>query len=229
MQIGILASDGIILASDTLANRSPLPNINVRLIRQTFGISKIRISANKKIAVTCARDLIEAYNLADAIIAGLPQELWATPDQRMLEIVWSELNHHQRWHGIECLVAFVEPHPALYLLQCVKTEQGEQDSVCHRITTYAFAGDASNQSTYWAMRYLDSLSPEQNRVDTLVPLAAQIVVEAKNFNNAIVSGLEIVICDIAGFRRFSEVENLQQHENAVRRSKKIEAILFTSP
>jgi len=113
MQVGMLASDGIILASDTLANRSPLPNINVRLIRQTFGTSKIRISADKKIAVTCARDLIEAYNLADAIITGMPQELWATPDQRMLEIVWSELNHHQQWRGIECLVAFVEPHPAL--------------------------------------------------------------------------------------------------------------------
>ena len=228
MQIGILASDGIILASDTLANRSPLPIINVRLIRQTFGTSKIRVSADKKIAITCARDMMEAYKLADAIIAGLPPELWATPDQRMLEIVWSELNQHQQWRGIECLVAFVEPHPALYLLQCVKAEQGEQDSVCHRITTYAFAGDSSNQSTYWAMRYLDSLSPELNRVDTLVPLAAQIVVEAKNFNNATVSGLEIVICDTAGVRRFTEKENLEQHENAVRRSKEIKTILFPS-
>lgn len=228
MQIGILASDGIILASDTLANRSPLPNMNVRLIRQTFGTSKIRVSADKKIAVTCARDMLQAYDLADAIIAGLPQELWATPDQRMLEIAWSELYKHQEWRGVECLVAFAEPQPALFLLQCVKTPQDAHDSVCHPVINYAFAGDSSNPSTYWAMRYLDSLSPEMNRVDALVPLAAQIVVEARHFSSATVSGLEIIVCDGAGVRRLTKQENQKQLEAAVQRRKRIKDI-FSLP
>lgn len=228
MQVGIVASDGIILASDTLANRSPLPNSNVRLIRQTFGTSKIRVSADKKIAVTCARDLIQAYKLADAIIAGVPPDLWERPQGRILEIAWSELNKHEKWRGVECLVAFTEPRPSLYLMQCAKSEEdrNKDESVCYYISPYGFAGDLSNQSTYWAMRYLDSLSPEMNRVDMLLPLAAQIVVEAKRFGSATISGLEIVVCDESGVRKFTDEENFEQLEAAVERQQRIKAIMF---
>jgi hypothetical protein len=222
MQVGMLASDGIILASDTLASRSPLAGITVRAIRQTFGTSKVRISGDSKVAVTCARDLLQAYHLADALIAGLPQEYWDNPESKMREIALSEVNR-QHWRGAECLIALAEPSPSLYLLQCITDSQ---ESVCHRIITYVFAGDSANASSYWAMRYYDSLNPELRRTDKLVPLAAQIVVDASRFNSAIVGGLEIVVCDGSGIRRFTEQENSKQHSLAVRRGDEIEAILF---
>jgi hypothetical protein len=101
-----------------------------------------------------------------------------------------------------------------------------QETFCHRIMTYIFAGDADNASTFWAMRYYSCLHPESKRMDKLIPLAAQVVVDAKHLNSAIIEGLEIVVCDRSGIRRFTEQENLAQHENAARRGSEIEAILF---
>jgi hypothetical protein len=225
MQVGMVANDAIILATDTLANREPRTDLQIRCIRQTFGTSKVRVSSDNKIAVTCARDLIQAYTLADALIAGLTPEHWASPEGRMREIAWSEINS-QHWRGAECLVALVDPYPALFLLQCAKTAQNTEESVCHPIVTYAFAGDSSNCSSYWAMRYFDSLSSESMTVETLLPLAAQVVVDAKTFNSGTVSGLEIVICDRSGVRRFTQQENTGQYEAALSRSREIEAVMF---
>jgi hypothetical protein len=52
MQIAMIGSDGIVLASDTKQTRTPLPDHAAK--RYGFGSSKIGITESKRIAATCA-------------------------------------------------------------------------------------------------------------------------------------------------------------------------------
>jgi|ERR1700739_29734 len=223
LQVGMVADDGIVIASDTLANRSPRFNLELRAVQQFFGTSKLRISEDGKVVVTCARDMIQAHRLAEALIAGLTPEFWHSPGQRMQEIAMSEVNRHEQWREAECLIALSEPTPSLYLVQCFKETD---ETVCLHITDYIFTGNSQNGSTFWAMRYCNSLSPELKRVESLIPLAAQIVVDGHVLNSGAISGLEIAVCDRSGVRRFTEAENRKQYANALKRTDRIKSVLF---
>ena len=51
-QVGMLGSNGIVLAGDTLWSASPFQG--GYLVRNTYGSGKIRVSETKRIAIACA-------------------------------------------------------------------------------------------------------------------------------------------------------------------------------
>lgn len=216
MQVGMIGTDGIVLASDTLCNREPLPSSGPFQLgiaaRLNYGTSKILIHDNGKIAVTCARDMLLATNLAESIFEGLTTEYWSNPGQRMRDIGTNEIAK-RRWREVECLVALSEPIPALFHLQCL--EMGANSS-CEKITSFAFAGDATNAAIFWTLRYYQT-----KPVKELVSLAAQTVTDAGCLSSGNVGGVEVVYCDSSGFHRLAEVENRDLETKAKKHSEHI--------
>ena len=48
LQVGIVADDGIVIVSDTLANRSPRFNVEIRAIQQFVGTSEVEDFRRRK-------------------------------------------------------------------------------------------------------------------------------------------------------------------------------------
>jgi hypothetical protein len=225
MQVGMVAQDGILLASDTLSTRQPIPGSPIGAVWFGYNSQKILISEDSRIAVTCARDMMLASRVAEALINGLPSEVRASPQMHIRNIASVELsNAHE--NEIECLIALLDPAPALFHLQCLR---GGSESYCPRITTFAFAGDRCNSSIFWAMRYYEATLHNSHFVLAMAPLASQIILDAAKMNSGSIRGLEIVYSDASGFHRMPEPEIRRQEEQAAIRSKKIERLLYGSP
>src|SRR5271157_1399575 len=190
MQVGMLGTDGIVLAGDTRVIRTPLNGIEAPW--QYYGGPKIRISNSGRIAVSCARDMQTANAVADAIFSNMTHGDHPSCEQQIKEIAITAA------HGrdIECLIVFVDPLPSLYLFQCVNS--GE-DIECQRIITCVAAGDTKNPAVFWGMSYYKLLP-----INQLKHLAACMVVSAGELNSSIIGGLEIVFCNSEGCRRLSE-------------------------
>jgi hypothetical protein len=222
MQVGMIANDGIVLASDTRSSREPLPNAPEGSVWYRYASSKIRIADSGKVAVTCARDMMLASYLAEALLAGLTPEFWTDPEPKMREIGSAEIAS-RGWREAECLVALVDPLPALFHLQCLN--QGA-DSFCPRITDFAFAGDRTNSAIFWAMRYYGVRPVESRSAQSLIPLAAQIVTDAGELNSGSIGGLEVVYSDAAGFHRLTDSESRTLEIETESRGMRIQEVLF---
>jgi hypothetical protein len=224
MHVGMVGTDGIVLAGDTLQWANPLPDS----VPSQTGIStwmnqtlsKIKISDDRKIAVACAGSLQEAYPLADAFIAGLSTQIRQYPEGRIQEITQEFADSQPRWRGVECLVLFSEPQPNLYHLQCLPDEitGRAQAPQCCAVPMYTFAGDSLNGAIFWAMRYYRILPPAKQTVCHLQRLAAQIVADAGALNAGSVGGLELVYCDQLGIHSLSNRENYTLLRDAQERS-----------
>jgi hypothetical protein len=213
MQVGMIGSNGIVLASDTLQWANPLADSVPSRARvstwMNHTMSKIKISDDRKIAISCSGSLKEAYPLADAIIAGLSEDCRQYPEGRIQEITRTFVASQPRWRGVQCLILLSEPQPALYLLECLPDEltNKAQSPQCCAVPMYAFAGDALNGAIFWAMRYYRDLPPARRSICCLKRLAAQIVADAGALNSASVGGLELVYCDESGVHSLTSAEN----------------------
>jgi hypothetical protein len=198
MQIGMLGTDGIVLASDTRCTTSPLnPGYGAT---HSYGRSKIRIDHHARIAVTCARDMLNADLVAEGIISNLKAGDWQIRERRIKEIG----NEVASSFDTECLIAFADPKPALF-----KYATNAQGAVCERIIDFVHAGNTVNAAVFWSMRYYRLLPMAQ-----LVRLAAHLVVVAGELNTAMIKGLEIVLCDSSGCHRLSDEENRELESKA---------------
>lgn len=222
MQVGMMAADGIVLASDTFSTRQPVSGAPFGTAWYGYSSSKIVISDDCKIAVTCARDMMLASLLTEALIGGLTPEFRANPEQRIRSIASAELAK-LHWNAVECLVALSDPSPALFHLQCL--EQGAE-SYCPRITDFAFAGDCCNSAIFWAMRYYRAAPPELRSVKTMLPLISQIVLDAGELNSGSIGGLEIICSDASGFHRVPDSRIGSLKKQAASRSKRIERLIL---
>jgi len=209
IHVGMAGSVGIVLAGDTLEWASP--NADSLASRQTLSTwmsqtgSKIKLSDDRKIAVSYAGDLREAYALADAIIADLSSEFWQNPETRVCQIARSFAASYPRWRETQSFILLSEPMPNLYLLDCLvnQTTNEPLSPLCRRVPVYAFAGDALNGAVYWAMRYCRTLSPEMRTLHRLTRLAAQIIADAGALSSAYIGGLEVVQCDTDGIHQLT--------------------------
>lgn len=223
MQVGMVANNGIVIASDTLSTREPSRNAPEGTVWYGYNGPKIVISDSCKIAVTCARDMMLASALAEALLEGLTPEHWLNLAPRIRDIA-SANSARRHWGAVECLVALVEPSPALFHLQCL--EQGTE-TFCPQITSFGFAGDRCNAAIFWAMRYYSARSAEVRSVQSLLPLASQIIVDAGRLNSGSIGGLEIVYSDTSRFRRVAESDIRALEAQAESRSKSIEELFFS--
>jgi len=223
IHVGMLGSDGIVLAGDVQTNtevtgqmveqaRSPLVWI-------TEPASKIAIEQDGNVAISRARDLRQTRTVASAIAAGLSSEFWINSERKIEHIAEEALGTHP-WRASECLIALNEPYPLLLKLQCYKDPE-TLDNVCscEPYIGYAFAGDCHNPATFWAARYFFRDPPKAWTVQELIPFAAQIIVDAGQINSGPIRGLEIVYSDESGFHRLPESENRAPVIEAMKRSK----------
>lgn len=232
MHVGIVGCDGVVLAGDTLESGYPnadsIASCQDLSTRMSQTVSKIKVSDDRKIAVSCAGYLREAYLLADGIIADLSPEFWQYPQRRVYEIARSCAESHPRWRDTQSFILLSEPMPALYLLDCRADERTNEplSLQCRKVPFYAFAGDALNGAIYWAMRYCRTLSQEVRTLHRLTRLAAQIIADAGALDTGNVGGLEVVRCDSAGIDQLTDRGNETLLQEAQQRSNQIQRLII---
>lgn len=187
MQVGMLATDGIVLAGDTWSHSETT-------VRSGYSSSKIRINDTAQIAVTCARDMVLASHVAEAIMSGVQGKDWQNCERFIRDAACEAAGERD----IECIVAFAGNLPALYQFQYVKGEK-----YCSRIIDCIHAGDVTNAAVFWTMRYYRHLP-----VDRLSRLAAHLIVTSAKLNTATIKGLEVVFCKASGFQRLPVKQTL---------------------
>jgi hypothetical protein len=187
MQVGMIGTDGIVLASDTQTQR--------RMVRGGLGTwhtadtYKLKISADKKIAASCAMDMCEVERIASELFIALDGVDLYARERKIIEVARTIPNNL----AVECFVAFIEPDPWLFLMQ---HPEGSSHPIVQPIISKAFAGDALNPAAYWAQRYYRCLP-----VEKLKNLAAHVIAEAGILNPALIGGLDIVIGKNGEFSR----------------------------
>lgn len=212
MQVGMVGSDGIILASDTKIY-APAPRLDLTI---TTGISKIRVDVDAEIAILCAGNMKASLCVADAIIASR-LEGNGSVESKICQIAASELEKYNPT-GCEFLV---------YLSGALYVYSSAQDTVfCQRVATYAFCGHSTNAAIFWANRFFTPSPPRMRTCEELIPLAAQIIVDGGVLNSGAIGGLEIVRCTTAGIQILSTSENNALEVSAYERSLRVGQVIF---
>lgn len=209
MQVGMVGSDGVLIASDTLRTNEPnwLPSLSEKplQVRQTFGASKIIVAHDGGIAISSAKIMNTAERVANEIIAGLKDGEMAQPRKAIEQIgadVLPFINGNERKIA-HCLIAIIQPPPArLYSFEFTY-EAGPSGPICkpicHEVETSVAAGDNVNAAVFWKERYY-----REQPIRKLVPLAAHMIVSASKLNSGSIRGLEIVLCKPSGIRRIDK-------------------------
>jgi hypothetical protein len=207
MQIAMVGTDGVVLASDTKwSERHIRPHLK-RLIQQSFGRSKIMINYERRIAVSFARNMESSARAAANIIQEIRDEEWDNPKQRIEAIAIKAMNSlSYNIRDVNCLI--VSPALRLFRLDMQTDLSKGPDSMpeCWEQTDRACAGDDINPAVFWAERYYRRMPLRK-----LVPLAAHLICEAGELSPDRVKGLEIILCKKSGIRHLSidSVRDLQ--------------------
>jgi hypothetical protein len=112
MQVGMVGINGIVLASDTLWMKNDPTGV-----RHSSNSSKLKIDYERKVAISCARSMEVALQIAQDLIAELTDEEWACPPNaatRIADRVLSRANNERKI--FQCLILAAEPMPQLFHL-----------------------------------------------------------------------------------------------------------------
>jgi 20S proteasome alpha/beta subunit len=196
LQVGMVGTDGIVIASDTKwVQQNRIPRIQ-------FNTSKFAINQESGIVVAYARNMDTSRQVAMGILQ-LKEEHWKNPIHAIREIGNDTLVRSGDRNDAHCLIAFSHPAPQLFMLNFGELE-GRISAFCDKMYTVAISGDNENSALFWADRYY-----EATPIKRLIPLAAHLVLMAGKLNGAMISGLEIVVLDSDGIRRVSN-ESLEE-------------------
>jgi hypothetical protein len=146
MQIAMIGTDGIVLASDTKQTRTPFTENAAK--RYGFGSSKIGISEDRRIAATCAMDMKYAAQVACAVFADLgndihPLEICSDHTEKIKESADIALDGLD----VQCIFAFADPEPALYRFTSLSRGAQEKEIKCQKILDRIPAGDITNAAS----------------------------------------------------------------------------------
>jgi hypothetical protein len=209
MQVGMVGTDGIVLASDTLWTQSPMSGSEGA--RHSYSSHKIRIFKERGVAISSARDMETANFVADRIAADPRLDEYPADRKFLIEEIGNEcLEKVGDRNEAQCLILFHNPKPSLFAFEYAIVNR-KHGPWCGKIIDGAVhTGDTVNAATFWSERYCH-LAP----VRALVPLAAHLIVSAGKLNPAVIRGLEIVLCQADGFHRLSDesISNLVSKSN----------------
>lgn len=208
MQVAMVGTDGIVLASDT--QRTQL----VGGMRSSFNTSKIRISHQRGIAISCARNMDTAGLVADSIIAGLDNSQMGSPVGSIEDIANNVIEEGKDQsnprNDIQCIVVLLRPRPQLFRLRSISVT-GRYVAKCDQeIVGKVVTGDIENAAVFWSERYY-----ERRPISYLARLAAQVVVMGAKISSGMNGGLEVVLGDASGFRRLSADSNAYLESTAI--------------
>ncbi|MGA1982854.1 MAG: hypothetical protein ABSG84_10270 [Acidobacteriaceae bacterium] len=229
MQVGMVGSDGIVLAGDTRRTKWAELSFDRPWAGSRYGEdgTKIQISSTRKVAVSSALDLETAERIATAITTRLDISDPVLIQERIQAIASEVFDAHSKpVTGFQCLVAVSLPRPKLFSVVNVNVE-GEQKAFCREWPRLAIAGDTVNGAIFWAERYYSqSLLRDRKQIAQLIPLCAHLVICARSLNTAMIGGLEMAICTSEGIELQSEDIIQQLAERAERREEKIAEMIF---
>lgn len=221
MQVAMIAADGIVVASDM---KWVTPGDDRRgPFRHSEYKSKIKV--DREIAICCAgEDMGSSTQVADEILLHW-REGEGDEVQRIRRIVTPLFKKR----SIECLVAIAAPNKKLIYILGAKVAVGAGAKTEWRLTIapvhrFQTAGDQANAAKFWLRYYDASLS-----VQELKRLAAHLVVEAVNFNNAMIGGLEVVESDSSGFTCLSDDKCQQLEAEAKKRAFDMGELILRPP
>jgi len=182
MQIGIIGSDGIVLASDTQWTNVLQTTVNgEREATRTYRYSS-KTKSNDQIVVSYAADQKTAQGTAQTIL----QTFADNDPQGVIEQIARNIPVGER-RDVQGLIAIP---PERLLRFDIGMQDGLWTPSCEESFRYDFAGDMANTSKYWIYRYYDDLLT----VEQLIPLAAYAILCSHVMNTAGIGGLEIVTC-----------------------------------
>lgn len=221
MQVAMVGIDGIALASDTRETHPPILRENQFWSGIQYGsnASKIRISHERGIAISCALDMEVASQIADGIIRGLKDEDFENPINAIEEIARGFQT--QERIKAQCIVILARPCLQMFMFQFAIIN-GQWGPHCRKMQSKAIAGDNVNPAIFWMERYYD----ESMAVGQLIPLAAYLIVCAGQINPYGIGGLEIVRCDSAGIHPLTRAENREWESKARDLERRIKDQLF---
>jgi 20S proteasome alpha/beta subunit len=202
MQIGIVGSDGVILASD-------MQWFDETGTRVTYDSSKIVFDSTKGIAVGCSGSSISRI-VQNRIVEDLAPNDFEYPYQPVKRIVQSVLTNVSYRDTQWLIVLDTKPRVRLFSLQIQGSRPDLFDFI--EVPNKMYAGDAKNSAVFFSETYYDRRPVEQ-----LEMLAAHVILTAPRLNNAGIGGLEILVCDKSGFRMLlpDEIQELEKRSNAL--------------
>ena len=215
MQVGMVGSDGIVLASDTKWTENHAASGSS--VRQDWSSPKIDLDPTRKVAVACAKDMRKGVQIARAILAELSSDHWENPQPKLEEIAASRSSPHSPFEA-ECLIGLACPSPRLFHLACGCSGG---PALCTQIQDRRAAGDALNSALFWHMRYYKVMP-----VRKLIRLAAQIIVDAAEISSGGIGGLKIAYTKGPGFRFLPDEETREVEAEARKRGSQIEKLLL---
>jgi 20S proteasome alpha/beta subunit len=211
MQIAMLGSDGIVIASDTKYTRGPQPDNAAK--RYGYGSSKIGISEDGRIAAACSMAMKYSAQSAVSVFTDLEKDIHSV-DRYCDYTKKIEQSADQALEGqyVQCIFGFADPEPALYRFTSYAGEHQEKEIKCQKVLDRIPGGDVTNSAIFWSEAFYGRLPVAQ-----LITLAAQVVVSAGEINNGGIEGLEIVYADqkSSGFKRLTLAEN-RELQNAAK-------------
>lgn len=218
MQIAMVGSDGIVLASDTCWSNTHRGMTSA--IRDTSSATKI--IQNDVVAIACARDMETSVPIARAIINGMGEKQWEENTKHYIEsIAEGVLATAGDRTNIECLIVATRPDLRLFhLASGVTVDKVPTSAYCRDILDKAVAGDTANSAVFWSERYY-----RRAPIAFLVSLAAQVIIDAGK-RHGFISGLEIFLCDGSGIRRLPDDEITDHELQAGKRGRVIGELLF---
>jgi len=216
MQIGMVGSDGTVLASDTQWTRNIKTLVNGhhigRVIRAWTNSSKIKTNGN--MVVSCALDKKAADCTAEAILLRFDEN---TPESSIQEI-GEGIPETDRWDAQGLIVI---PPFQLYRYQ-LAMQDGQWTPFCEPSDGFDIAGDMATPAIFWIHRFYQPWFT----VEQLIPLAAHMIVASHHLNTAGIGGLEIVVCRAGGNEFLPREETIKLQRTAWDHDKAIERIIF---
>jgi hypothetical protein len=200
MQVGMVGTDGIVLASDTRYISQGAG------VRQSFNASKITANYDRGIAISQAHCMETARRIGDAILSDLKDSEFGSPTGPIERIASTVIDPAGSRKQVECLIALVKPTPRLFYLQSGMVDFGVRcDQICGAVNV----GDKENAAIFWRQRYY-----QKSPIRGLIALAAHLVCVSRHLNSGSIGGLEIVLCDAAGLRRLSDKDIIRLEKKA---------------
>lgn len=202
MQVGMVARNGIVLASDRKVTRDLTLDHERDAVCLGHDQLKIEYRPDQRIAISCADDLLAARALAGRIMDELKDN---RADEGVVINAIKRAAREMFFEGrrrVQCLIAVKCPEEwSLFKYSFLPNDQKnsscEWNEMCEPELSYEFAGHPTNPAIFWASKYHD----DRLDVEKMTPIAAHLILCASVANSRTIEGLDVVQCTDDGIFR----------------------------
>lgn len=202
MQVGMVASDGVIIASDQKAGRWERFKTTGR-VEKTFCDEKlgaVYAGSGSDVGVLIGRRMIE---IASSEPASSMTDCAERAAKEICKLKYEAPTFNGPRYFESVLIAHADESG--FGLWQINVREVTELILCTRILDKAINGDMLTSAIFFSERYFPD-GARGKTISSLLPLAAHIVLMAGKINPSEVSGLEIAICRRGECRKLGESE-----------------------